>query len=81
MDKIISTFYLEDVKPPQTPMGVKELIPYEGKASPQEIYTYQRKVESFLYAATITWPDVAFTAVKLSKFLQNPSLHYQGVIN
>ena len=44
---------------------------YEGKANPQEIYSYQRKVGSFLYAATITQADVAFTAAKFFEFLQN----------
>lgn len=36
-EKIIGSFHLEDVKPRRTPMGVEELIPFEGKASPQEI--------------------------------------------
>ena len=50
-------------------MGVEQLVPYNGKASPQEIYMYQRKVGFFLYAATITRADAAFTAAKLSEFL------------
>ena len=81
VEKIVSTFHLQDVKPALTPMGGEELVPYEGKATPQEIYSYQRKVRSFLYAATITRADVAFTAAKLSEFLQNPSPQHQGAIN
>lgn len=44
VEKIIATFHLQDVKPALTPMGIEELVPYEGKTTAQEIYTYQRKV-------------------------------------
>ncbi len=43
------------------------------KASPQQIRLYQKKVGSILYAATITRPDSARTASRLSESLQNPS--------
>jgi len=79
IEKIARTFHLEHVKPPSTPMATQqELVPYDGKASPQEIYTYQQKVGSLLYATIITRPDVAHTASRLSKYLQNPSPQHQG---
>ena len=76
-------FLRQDVKPAPTPMDVEQLLPYDGKASLQEIYMYQQKVSSFLYnyAATITRGDVAFTATKLSEFLQNPSPPHQWAVN
>jgi hypothetical protein len=56
----------------------EEYDPFEGKASPQDVHLYQRKIGSILYAATITRPDIARTASKLSEFLQNPSPRHQA---
>lgn len=81
IDKIIAIFHLEDLKPALTPMGIEELVPYKSHATPQEVYAYQRKVESFLYTATITRADVAYTAAKLSEFLQNPSPYHHGAVD
>ena len=50
-------------------MYTEELQPSDGKASPQDIYTYQCKVGSALYAMTITQPDAACAMNKLSEFL------------
>jgi hypothetical protein len=72
--KIANTFHLQDSKPPVTPMVTEELVPNHEKATPQEIYLYQRKVGSLLYATTITRPDVARTANKLSEFLTEAEL-------
>jgi hypothetical protein len=66
--KIVATFHLTDRKPPATPMATDT-----EQATAQEIYLYQRKVRSLLYATIITRPDVARTANKLSEFLTNPS--------
>ena len=35
-------------------IATQELIAYDGKASSQDIYAYQHKVGSLLYATTIT---------------------------
>ena len=72
IEKITKTFHLEDLKPPKTPMKCEELRPSDEKATPQDIYRYQRKVGSLLYATTTTRPDAARTANKLSEFLRNP---------
>lgn len=59
---------------------VTELTPYTGKATPQDTYAYQRKVGSLLYATTITRPDVARTANRLSEYLMNPGpLHHEAI--
>jgi hypothetical protein len=79
VDKITKKFHLEYAKPAYIPMHTEELVPYEGTATPQEIY--QQKVGSLQYAATITRPDMARTTSKLSEFLQNPSPQHQGAVN
>ena len=54
-------------------MAIKELKPNLEQAFKQDIYIYQRKVGSILYAANITRPDAARTVSKLSEFSRNPS--------
>jgi hypothetical protein len=50
------------------------------KATPQDVHLFQQKVGSLLYATTITRPDVARAANKLSEFLTNLSqIHLQAV--
>jgi Reverse transcriptase (RNA-dependent DNA polymerase) len=55
------------------PMTTKPLTQNPAQASPQNIHLFQQKVGSLLYATTITRPDVARTANKLSEFMNNPS--------
>jgi hypothetical protein len=54
-------------------MATDELLPFDGQASPQEIYGYQRKIGSLTYSTVISRPDVSRTANKLAEFLTNPS--------
>jgi hypothetical protein len=82
--KIANTFHLTDRKPPTTPLAVEELVPKlpnDKQATPQEIYLYQRKVGSLLYATTVTRPDAARAANKLSEFLINPSARHQEAVD
>jgi hypothetical protein len=79
--KIANTFHLTDRKPPATPLAVEELVPNDKQATPQDIYLYQRKVGSLLYATTITRPDAARAANKLSEFLINPSARHQEAVD
>ena len=69
-----NTFYLytSTGRYPHTLMLTDELKPYEGKASPQKIYAYQRKVGSIGYATTASRVDVLRTSQKLAEFLTNP---------
>lgn len=57
------------------------LLPNPGQATLQEIYSYQQKIRSILFAACQTRPDIAFTATKLSEFIQNPSSEHQAAVN
>jgi hypothetical protein len=79
--KIATTFHLTDRKPPATPLATEELTPNTEQATAQEIYLYQRKVESLLYATTITRADAARAANKLSEFLMNPSARHQEAVD
>jgi len=81
IEKIATSFHLDNSKPVYTPLTQDELIPYDGQASPQDIYIYQRKVGSLQYPATITRPDIARTTSKLSEFLQNPGPQHQEAID
>jgi len=81
ISKIAKTFHLTDRKLPHTPMTTEDLLSYDGQAKPQEIYAYQRKVGSLLYATTISRPDATRTASKLSEFLQNPSPSHHDAVD
>src|SRR5271156_1321241 len=63
------------------PLATEELIPNTKQATAQEIYLYQRKVGSLLYATTITRPDAARAANKLSEFLSNPPPRHQEAVD
>ena len=52
------------------------MLPYEGKAKPQSVTAYQRKTGSILYTAVITRPNIAFTALRLVRFNNNPGLQH-----
>ena len=54
-------------------MPVDDLLPSERQATAQEIRGYQSRVGSLLFAAIVTWSDVARTANKLPEHLKNPS--------
>ena len=81
VEKIAASFHVDDQsRYPVTPMVTEELAPYNGKATKTQIYEYQRKVGSLLYAMMITRPDVACTANKLTESLLNPSLQHQEAV-
>ena len=81
MEKIAASFHMDDQSwYLNTPMVTEELAPYDGKATKTQIYKYQRKVGSLLYAMMITRPDVARTVNKLTKSLLNPSPQHQEAV-
>ena len=43
-----------------TPMSKKELLLNGEITSHASVIKYQQKIESLLYTAVITWPDIAF---------------------
>jgi hypothetical protein len=79
--KIATTFHLTDRKPLATPLATEELLPDTKQATAQEIYLYQRNIRSLLYATTITRPDAARAAIKLSEFLTNPSQRHHDAVD
>jgi hypothetical protein len=73
-------YHLTDRAPVYTPLPVEEMKPFDGTASPAEIKLYQGKVGSVQYPTTITRPDAAKAASKLSQFLRNPGpQHHRAV--
>lgn len=52
-----------------------------GNAIAQQTYAYQRKVGALLYATTISRPDAARTANKLSEFLVNLGPQHMEAVN
>ena len=79
IEKITKSFHLNYMKSAHISIILKKYISYEEKVSSQEIHLYQWKIGSILYVITITRPDLACTASKLSEFLQNSSPHYLAV--
>jgi hypothetical protein len=67
---------MENCKTVDTPVatGAAEvMIPYNGKASNAEIELYGSKIESLMYLAVQTRPDISYRVSVLSRFLTNPS--------
>lgn len=82
ISKLISKFKVDtNSKSPGSPLTTEDLTKHTGKATPQEIYTYQQRVGSINFAAVITRPDIAHAASKLSEFLTNPSKHHLECAN
>ena len=76
IEKIANTFSLTlpaGHRAPTTPLPLEPLVKYDGKASPESIHSFQRKVGHMQYAAVITRADIARAASKLAEFLTNPS--------
>jgi len=74
--KIARTFNLVHRKA-RAPLPTNALAKHEGKATPEAIHRYQRKVGSIGYPASITRPDCASALQKLSQYLQNPSPEHE----
>src|SRR3954452_2832944 len=51
------------------------------QATTQEAYGYQSRVGSLLFAAIVTWPDIARAASKLSEHLRNPSPDHHAAVD
>ena len=75
IDKIAQLATRKDLRH-DTPMNGIEILPRTGYASPSEINLYQRKIGSLLYTAITTRPDIAFSTLRLARFLINPGLEH-----
>jgi hypothetical protein len=80
IDKIVKRYGLETQKLPKIPLS-EALSQNKDIATPSQIFEYQQKVGSLLYAAIMTCLDVAFTAAKLLEFVQNPLRQYIEAVN
>jgi hypothetical protein len=83
IDKLAAKFHLNEygTRLPDTPMTTQDLVPYDGKATPQEIYGYQQRVGSVNWAAITTRPDVSRACCKLAEFMLNPSPAHSTAAN
>lgn len=81
ISSMAARYNLTDRPPVYTPLPVEEMKPYDGTATPAEIKLYQGKVGSVQYPTTITRPDAAKAAAKLSQFLRNPSPQHQRAVD
>jgi len=83
IEKIPNQFSLTTAegRAPSIPLATNELLPNTGNATPNDIRLFQCKVGSISYATTITQPDVARAASKLSEFLLNSSEKHQQAAN
>jgi hypothetical protein len=81
IEKIANRFNLQTLKPPRTPMITEPFEMNSEVATPQDIHLFQQKVGSLLYATTITRPDAARAANKLSEFLKNPSKKHLDAVD
>ena len=54
INKLIKKFHLEAYCFIHTPLPFKRLIPNEEQATLQQIYAYQQRIGSIIYAAVVT---------------------------
>ena len=84
IDKLVDTFKVAGLPKAPTPLSAttRELVPYAGQATSQEVYAYQRRIGSEIYPGVMTRPDIAAAVSQLGSFLTNPSpLHLQQANN
>jgi hypothetical protein len=81
ISSMAARYHLTDRAPVYTPLPVEEMKPFDGTATPAEIKIYQGKVGSVQYPTTITRPDAAKAAAKLSQFLRNPGPQHQRAVD
>jgi hypothetical protein len=81
IEKIAQRFHLTKAHTPDTPAITTPQSQNDEKASPERILEYQQKVGSALFATTITRPDAARTANKLSEYNLNPGPRHLEAVN
>jgi hypothetical protein len=81
ISSVAARYHLTDRPPVYTPLPVEEMKPFDGTATAAEIKIYQGKVGSVQYSTTITRPDAAKAAAKLSQFLRNPGPQHQRAVD
>ena len=62
------------------PSGFKPMI-NTGAVNPELRTKYQSVIGSLLYLSLGTWPDIAYTVIKLAQYSSNPSVvHYKAAL-
>jgi hypothetical protein len=86
IDTIISCFSLSNAKPCATPitpgasLSKADAPSDDTEAALMKKTPYCKAIGSLMYAAVTTRPDISFTVLALSQFLENPSqLHWEAV--
>nr|GEW01773.1 hypothetical protein [Tanacetum cinerariifolium] len=78
IEKVLKKFNYFDCAPVSTPMDTSELMPNNGQAVSQLVYS--KVIGCLMYAMTCTRPDIAFVVGKLSRYTSNPSTqHWQAI--
>jgi hypothetical protein len=57
---------------PGTQLSVEQSPSMVAEVQAMQDVPYQRAIGSLMYAATSTWPDLAFPVATLSQFMRNP---------
>jgi hypothetical protein len=81
IEKIVERFNLTQARAAWVPMSQTFLAKNTAQALPGEVFTYQQKVGSVNFTATISRPDIAKAVSMLSEHLQNPSIECQDAID
>ena len=64
---------METHRPVYTPLPAERLLPNDGEATSQQIYAFQQRIGSILYATIVTRVDASYAVNTLSRFMLNPS--------
>ena len=62
-------------------ISLDKLILYDKTATKDQVYAYQQRIRSLIFAAITTRPNILFTMAKLAQFLTNPSPTYLYAAN
>ncbi|KAE8689989.1 cytochrome P450 71A9-like [Hibiscus syriacus] len=86
INKVLSRFNMEDVKPVSTPLGVHFRLSKEQSPKTEEERTHMVKVSyastirSMMYVMVCTRPDIAHVVGTVSRYMNNPGkVHWEAV--
>jgi hypothetical protein len=68
---VLSRFCYKDSKPSLTPYD-PSLVLQKNKGISRDQLRYSQMIESLIYLASATRPDISFAVSKLSRFISNP---------
>ena len=71
VDKILSRFGYVDSKPSPTPYDPSVIL-RKNKKNAKDQPRYSQIIDSLMYLASTTRPDILFAVSKLSRFMSNP---------